>query len=299
MSELSIILPVLNDATEANLTVKSIRETTKGHSPEIVAIDDCSGNHLEIEDTGVRLIRNKHRAGAAACRHMGIHLATNDVCLLVDSHMRFEAGWFEKAMWRIQGRPKTLHCATMRGFDSKHPALGVPAGEYHGADLVLLSDKHILEGVWAKEKPDDSELSCLMGACYFVPREWYLRLGGLQFLRGWGCEEQLLSLKAYLSGGDIRLMRDVHIWHKFRLKEEKFPYEIEIYKTIYNKLFILHTMFQPEIALPLIEALSHTPEFERAREAIRQDWHLVISERARNRNLLVRDVAWLKKKFSI
>jgi hypothetical protein len=71
---------------EAVETVKSIRATTtKGHSPEIVfAMDCCSANHLEIEDTGVRLIRNKHRAGAAACRHMGIHLAPKqNVCLLV------------------------------------------------------------------------------------------------------------------------------------------------------------------------------------------------------------------------
>jgi GT2 family glycosyltransferase len=195
---------------------------------------------------------------------------SKDAALRHNARIRFKASGVGRASRRISGEPTSC----------------------------LLRDKHILEGVWAKEKPDDSELSCLMGACYFVPREWYLRLGGLQFLRGWGCEEQLLSLKAYLSGGDIRLMRDVHIWHKFRLKEEKFPYEIEIYKTIYNKLFILHTMFQPEIALPLIEALSRTPEYERAREAIRQDWHLiVISERARNRNLLVRDVAWLEKEI--
>lgn len=293
MRSLTIICPVHHDSIEANLTVRSIRETA-GDRVAIIVIDDCSPNALILEDKSVTLIKLRHRVGGGAARHLGIEMAHTPYCLLCDSHMRFEPGWLEVAEEAFKSHSwQTVFCAVCRGFTSKTAPFGKPDGEYYGANF----DFNKFDGVWAQERENDAELPCLMGASYFVRREWYLALGGLQFMRGWGSEEICLSLKTWLAGGEIRLMKNVHLWHRFRV--EKLPYTIFTWQVIYNKLFLIHTILPLDVGQRLISAMPRGNDFNQAAMQIKADWGLIVTERARNQRLFTRDFDWLVNKFGI
>lgn len=294
MSKLTIAIACHDDQTECNLTIKSIRETAP--QAEIIVVDDCSPNPLVLEDKDVRLIRNKHRCGAGASRHVGILAAQGEHVLLIDAHNRFEKGWYDKACLRLFVRSNTLHCAVCCGFTSVVPPLGTPDGTYYGADIDVTK----FDGVWAKERNDDAEIPCLMGACYFVPRAWYLNHGGLQFLRTWGSEEMMLSLKMWLSGGDIRLMKNIRVWHRFRV--ENLPYVIPTAHIIYNKLFLIHSMLPADLVPKVIEGMKFHPsdvDFINAQNLIRADWNLVSSERMKNEVRFKKNFYWLCQKFGL
>lgn len=293
MSNLTIVIPCNNDTAECRLTVKSIRETSPPDEVEIIVIDDGSFSPFEIE--GADVVRHSTRAGAGASRHCGISLAQSPYVLLTDSHMRFEPGWYDFAMPRIWDRPTTLHSAVCCGFTSDHPPFGVPDGKYYGANIDLKK----FDGVWAQEREDDAELPCMMGAGYFIPRDWYLKLGGLQFLRSWGSEEMMLSLKTWLAGGEVRLLKDVHLWHKFRTKREKPPYKILIWHTIYNQVFMIQTMFPPDIAKRLMQNLRWDTNRQLAEKGVRDDWNIVVAQQVYNRKIFTRDFEWLCKKFGL
>lgn len=71
-------------------------------------------------------------------------------------------------------------------------------------------------------------MSCL-GACWFLSREYFWSLGGLdETLGSWGQMGQELSCKAWLSGGRMITNRRTHFAHLFRTKggEWGFPYPL-------------------------------------------------------------------------
>lgn len=71
-------------------------------------------------------------------------------------------------------------------------------------------------------------MSCL-GACWFLNREWYWQLGGLdESLGSWGQMGQELACKAWLSGGRMITNRRAHYSHLFRTQggEFGFPYAL-------------------------------------------------------------------------
>jgi len=94
---LSIVIPVLNDNEEANLTIESIRATSP-NDVEIIVVDDCSDTPVKLTDSHAKLIRREQRMGAGNSKHLGVELAKSKHVLLIDSHMRFANDWYEQAM---------------------------------------------------------------------------------------------------------------------------------------------------------------------------------------------------------
>jgi len=166
----------------------------------------------------------------------------------------------------------------------------------------------VLECVWPdRSVADGGELPAVMGACYFVNREWFLQWNALRHFRLWGGDEQELSLKAWLSGGEIRLLKNVRIGHRFR-KGPVSPSFKMLWHELYNKLFILHTCLPPETAKLLQRKLvaqrapgryGSASQAGMALKRLNEDWHLVETARAHNERLFTRDFTWLCQKFGI
>lgn len=265
---------------------------------EILVVDDSSSNRVFFErELNVRLFHNTYRTGAGASRHLGILNASNPYCLLVDSHMRFEAGWYEETVKALKTSPKSFWCASCLAFTASHPSYTMPPeGQYWGADFDFAK----FDGVWAKERADGAELPCMMGACYLVPRRAYLQFGGgLQYLRGWGLEEMTLSLKAWLFGHDVRLMKNVRLWHRFRLPREGLPYTLYVWQVTYNRLFLIYTLLPDEVGGRIIHGFPKDQAFHLAMTEIKKDWNIIVSEREYNRLTMKRSFDWLLRKFYI
>lgn len=298
---LSIVIPVLNDPDEVNATIASIRQTT-GNDTEIIVVDDHSDKPVEIKDRRVMVHRNNERLGAGASKHLGATFASSNYILLLDCHMRFEpnANWLNKALNRIVGRQNTVHCAACLGLDEKNMDVTKFNGLYSGATLSLYNEKsnEIFEGKWMDKSPegDDYDIACLMGAGYFFPKQLFMKLRGMAALKMWGTEEQYISVKAWLSGAEIKMLNEVRIGHKFRSEA---PYVTGVPNLVYNKLWAINTLLDPDLAKFLISKIPKNGDLAAAQRMFNQN-RLVFEEHQRYyQNLFVRDIYWYCDKFNI
>ena len=293
---LSILIPCLNDNEEINLTIKSIRDTAPGEV-EVIVVDDRSDIPVTLTDSQVILIRNEIRIGAGASRHLAATKASSDLILLLDSHMRFVPGWYEAALKRLELSKNTIWCGECLGLNQTNMDVNKPIGVYTGAHLVIYDGKQVFEGMWQRDMPgDDYEISCLMGACYFMHKEWFLYLKGLEGNKLWGSEEPFLSLKCWLAGGKVKLMKDVKIGHKFR---NTAPYNTDTRYPLYNKLRAIKTLLPTELYQFLLNKMPDDFIKIQTLELIEQDKNEIINEQEYYKTIFKHDINWFCDRFSI
>lgn len=309
---LSIVIPSHNDSVELVATVRSIRETA-GFLPEVVVVDDATinGSPVLTPDCGqVTLIRTQRRIGVGPARHIGALRAKGEYLLFVDSHSRFLPGWYDTLLTAIADRPTTLHCGQCLGFNSQHLDLANPSGRYFGGTInVYGRDRNlpgnrmqVLEAIWRDDSNngDDIEIPCVMGANYVIPRDFFFKLDPLSKLKGWGTDETMLSVKAWLSGGNVRLLKQFKVGHKFRLKHERVQFPIPAEHRLRNKIFAILTLLPRDLADKLMPKLRRAePSCSRILKLMESEWATIEVEREFNRQLFVRDFNWLACRFSL
>ena len=136
-----------------------------------------------------------------------------------------------------------------------------------------------------KQPSDDYEIPCLMGACYFMHKDWFRHIGGLWGNKFWGSEEPFLSLKTWLAGGEIRLAKTVRVGHQFR---EAAPYATDSRYTAYNKLRSIITLL-PERHRNFL--ISKMPDAPAAMSLVGLDMPEIERERNRLRGIFKRSIA--------
>lgn len=296
---LSIIIPVLNDAIELNLTIESIRNTSPS-TVEIIVIDDKSDVPVVVNDKTVKVIRLEERHGVGATRHIGATNAVSDYLLFIDSHMRFDPAWYNNIMTRLTSNPsKIVWCATCLGLDEECMDINKPKGAYYGARLALYekNENQVFEGKWIPEKlGNEYEVSCLMGACYFFHKSWFFYIGGTKSLKMWGSDEPLLSTKTLLAGGTIKVVKDVRIGHKFRSEAS---YRTDTAYIIYNKLRSIKMLFSNRLYEELKSKIPDDNSKRRALEMLERDKTEIEQERQYYRTIFTRDEKWLCETYNI
>lgn len=318
--KLSIIITTCADNDECRETCKSIRATS-GDEPEIIVVDDCSPTPMSAgylpPELNVRIISNAQRCGCGPSRQIGALHATGDWLLIIDSHMRFENGWYDEDN-TIRGGdmdsyPNTIYCATCLALDSQHMDPNNPVSAYHGATMNFYGPDRgkpdtmqVFEAVWLpKDKTPNNgdEIPAIMGAAYFISKDWFLHLGATRFLRSWGCDEQMLSLKSWLAGGECRMLKSVRIGHKFLLPGEHQGWRPPMGHVVWNKAFAISTLFKDDgLRNRMLDRLWQSKEsrdVEAAKQLLVRDYHIVGQERAYNASILKHDINWYSDKFQI
>lgn len=306
--KLSIVIASVNER-DLPWTVKSIRQTA-GDRPEIVVVDDCSASPVKIDSPPIRIIHNPFRMGVGPSRHVGALAATGELLLFTDAHMRFPQGWYEALIARADARPKTLHCCACAGLTSSQTDLAKVSSFYQGAtlnvqgpDAQAANKTQIMEVVWKhSETKDDEELQCVMGAGYVIPRKWFLELAPLRFLIGHGGDELQLSLKAWLSGGDVRFVKSVALGHIFpTMEEQSKKFQVEPHLPIFNKIFGIRTLLMDDpLAQQLELAIQRTCSGHSKLWPLLDAMRCVIqTEQAQNRAMFRKSFRWFAERFNI
>lgn len=306
---LSIVITNLADVDLSN-TICSIRDTA-GSLPEIIVVNDGGFVALSEEAShDVTVIRNEHRVGVGPSRHIGLLHAAGQFVMVCDSHMRFSENWYEKVMARIKDRPKTLTCFACLGLDRDHMDVEHPKSVYYGATWNVFGqdpndrhNTHVMEAVWNKSNPgDDAEIPCVMGGAYIAPREWFLKISGLNLLRQWGEDETILSLRSWMFGGEVRIMSSVGIGHKFMVAGERQPFTVEKGMSLHNKLLVFYTLMPDDVRNTLIAKLHLVRgggELSTAKQLIAANHHLIEVEKAIVQRESSRDFNWVMERFNI
>jgi glycosyltransferase involved in cell wall biosynthesis len=208
--QLTVIIPFLNEGDEVGKTVASVLGTATG-SPDIILINDGSTDGYDYravaEQHGCRYVEHGARQGVSASREEGIALAETPYILLLDAHMEmYGEGWDERVCALLEGDPRALVFARSVTLSPERKAGTVVT---HGAHIAFS------EGIRARwngpsEAPDGNvvEVECPLGAAYAMRKDYYERLHGLQGLRGYGGDEEFLSLKIRWEGGRVLLVKD-------------------------------------------------------------------------------------------
>jgi hypothetical protein len=130
---------------------------------------------------------------------MAAREAGADVVCVIDAHMRFESDVIARGVSLVRDNGGLI-----APFCHHNAACDFSGGHYAGARIVYKAKdgkaRTALCGKWARDMKA-GQRGCVMGACYLFPVSWYFDVGEpLNALAGWGCDEEALSIAAWLSG---------------------------------------------------------------------------------------------------
>jgi glycosyltransferase involved in cell wall biosynthesis/2-polyprenyl-3-methyl-5-hydroxy-6-metoxy-1,4-benzoquinol methylase len=299
LASMSIIIPVLNDQSELDETIKSIRATSPEHV-EIIVVDDASDIPVVVKDPSVKLMRMELRRGVGRTRWLGALQASRDYLLFIDSHMRFTDDWYQNAIDHLSNSPSNVvWCAKCLGLEEGHMDVKNHRGAYCGAEMCLYNAEtgDVFEGKWIPDKEgDDYDISCLMGACYFFHKSWFFHIKGTSSLKMWGSDEPLVSIKTWLAGGSVKLMKSVQIGHKFRSSS---PYLTGLPYLIYNKLRSMYMLFPTDLYQFLQSKIPNSTDKMRALAMFDEDREEIEKERDYYKTIFTRDMNWFCDTLSV
>ncbi len=157
------------------------------------------------------LIEDNPPLGCGYRRHQGIVRCETEHCVLVDGHMTFSPDCFEAISAWLDKHPSDLTCTRMQSVG--HDWADYPGKAYHGARLELCHEAAgeqfwPIASRWRKGDTGDGPIGAVMGACYGLTRTAYIERWGcpLSILQAWGCDEEALSVAAWMTGGRVALV---------------------------------------------------------------------------------------------
>lgn len=308
---ISVIITAVNDP-RLQSTVRSIRATSDAKAVEVIVVDDCSATKIYCDGADV-VVRNQFRCGCGPSRHIGVLHAQMPWVLLVDAHVQFPAGWYEAAeavMRNDGGNNRRLFCYPCGVLDKFHQSMASSKATYwngatinlYGPDRKHPKQKQVLEARWADNKGQDGEIACVMGASYLLERDWFLSLSALRFLKSWGSDEIMLSLKNWLFGGKNYVLAAPPIYHYFYSEDEKQGFSVKKGHTLFNKMFACHTLMPPVLAQVLIARMRlcyDGGDYSLGLEMIRESWPIIEIERTRNEAMAHKTFQQYVERFGI
>jgi glycosyltransferase involved in cell wall biosynthesis len=252
MKKLSVLIPFLNERDEIYNTVSNIRETS-GDEVDIVLLNDASDDNYDYCRVAKKFnaiyIKQDNRVGVAQSRENIIEICDTEFFLLLDGHMRFaKADWSQIIIHAITKNERALFCCQSRPIikNSEGKTIWSDNRETYGAYIDFDSMRWDLSWNHWDPDPNDSvvDIPVTLGGCYACNKTYWKYLNGLKGLMIYGLDEQYISMKVWLEGGKCKLLKTVEVGHIYRTR---FPYPVEEWNMVYNKLFLIDFLPTPEV----------------------------------------------------
>lgn len=249
---LSVIIPSRNEMF-LNYTIKSVLENSDDGT-EVIAILDGAWPEVPLEQhPRLKVLYFPTSIGQRAGCNMGAKLSRAKYIMKLDAHCIVDKGFDKVLIDTAQelGREVTqipkqynLHAFDWVCPDGHRRYQGpsgpcIECGKPTTRDILMKPrlnrmtsrwrfDKDLHFQYWGtKDTGPYIETMSLLGACWFLDREWYWELGGSDEAHGsWGQQGTEIACKTWLSGG--RLITNMKTWfaHMFRTQggDFSFPY---------------------------------------------------------------------------
>ncbi|CAK0777987.1 polypeptide N-acetylgalactosaminyltransferase [Gammaproteobacteria bacterium] len=205
----SFVIPSRNEnPSVVAATLEGLLATSQGFWREIIVIDDGSDIHpVSFSHPEVIVLRNPEPVGASRARRQGCQVSSGEVLVILDAHMSFGASWLEPLL--VATETNSLVCSPWMDYTrTKTYCLG--------ADFSWCAERNYAKrrnpGIGYRvrdRRPNDAliEIPMVIGACYALRRTVYHKLGSYNpNFEIYGCEEQDLSIRAWMAGFGVKLV---------------------------------------------------------------------------------------------
>jgi glycosyltransferase involved in cell wall biosynthesis len=244
----AMVIPVRGADAMLQRTIDCARAGAVGPVEVIVVDNGYTGEPVAAADN-VRVIGSG--CGTGQARHAGVMAARAPLVVTVDAHVRLCEMWDDYVVDQFsrKGWSKTVACGFVGAL--KHDFM--PQGEphYKGARMHWVEESggevRPLAAKWCDAGKFGGKIGAVMGAFYAFRKKWYVEIGEpWSVFSSWGCDEELISLASWLSGGDCRLMaQHIKSWHLFS-RPEAVPYaDWELAEIRANRFRLLRMMPVP------------------------------------------------------
>lgn len=263
----SIIIASRNEGDMLRRTIENIRRADTRIQYEIIAVDDGS------EDGSFeRLVSldnsNIHTAftpglGIVPARSRGVEMADGDILVFCDAHISVEPRWLDELIKVIEnygtgavtpafGRLEDDNCD-----GGRIDVMSAAQSEIQDRVRCGRTFRRLSETVWMSGRTSPFETPVLPGACWAVRSDIFRKIGGYEkSFRGYGGEEEEISLKLWLNGYTAYATPRTCVRHKFRRSA---PYRINISDFLYNRIYTALRHYNDIRAEKLLAELSDYP----------------------------------------
>jgi len=261
MRDLSVILPARNEMF-LQRTIESVLANAEADT-EVIAILDGYWPDPPIPDhKRVTIVHHTKATGQRAATNTGARVSQAKYVMKLDAHCSLDKGFDVKLMdgckpdwtlvpimWNLHAFDwKCPHC-DHRTYQGPEPTTCEECGKDGKHEMVMVwqprqrrvtyswrFDQDLRFGYWKshRKRPETRRgkyietMSCI-GACFFMSRDRYWELDGLDEAHGsWGQCGTEVACKSWLSGGKLLTCKKTWFAHMFRTRNKGFgfPYRI-------------------------------------------------------------------------
>ncbi len=255
----SVIIPSRNEIY-LEPTIKSVLQSAKGEIEVIVILDGWLPNPpINTHDNRVKFYHFAEAQGQRQAVNYGAKIASGEYIMKLDAHCSVDEGFDIKLAencqydWTVVPRMYNLDPDTFRPKEFEDFDMAVRRRKVHDYMYVGFDEHDNIRTLYYPNninrrlhmRPDiiDDTMS-LMGCCFFMHKDRYWELEGLDENHGgWGQMGVEIALKAWLSGGALKVNKNTWFAHLFRRDKGGFPYkltqnEIDKARTYSNDLWL-------------------------------------------------------------
>ena len=257
MAELSVIIPARNEEF-LNRTVDEVLDNSSDKTECIVILDGQWPIEPLLQHDRLKVIYHPVSRGQRASINDGVHISTAKYIMKLDAHCTLAKGFDEVLIKSAEelGRKTTQVPLqyNLHGFDwvcpDGHRRYQSPSGPclecLKPTTKEIIWKKRESRRTWAwrfdkelhfqywreyekEHREDYVETMSLLGACWFLDREWYWELGGSDEAHGsWGQQGTEIACKTWLSGGRLICNRKTWFSHLFRTQGGDFDHPFPV-----------------------------------------------------------------------
>lgn len=222
---LSVIIPARNEIY-LERTIRNVLDNAQGTIEIIAELDGYIPEpQINLNDSRVTFIHHKDPIGQRACINHAVSIAKGEYIMKLDAHCAVAPGFdIELAKdcdpsWTVVPRMYNLDISTwtpklhkltdyMYITSPTHSEKPFRAMYYEGDDYRA----------WHARAAEIDDTMCCMGPGWFMHRSRFLSQGGCDESHegGWGQQGIEVSLKAWLSGGSLKVNKRTWFAHWFR-----------------------------------------------------------------------------------
>ena len=183
----------------------------------------------------------------------------------------FTENWANVLLKHLNKDKRAVFCCATSAITKENPSASSCIKGY-GVTINLNNLCYSWNQIDDSKNETETRIPCIMGASYASNISYWKKLRGLKGLRSYGYDEQFISLKVALEGGECKIIKEIVFGHIFR-KAEEVPYLIDDADVLYNILYIIELLYPQEMKTMLFfnaKCYSEDSCFNRAVEEIRK-----------------------------